>query len=356
MTFYKLAHRRAQTLLFAAALMLGSGLSALAQAPLPYVDPLFTDNTVLQRDQPDNIWGWTTPGATVTVSVEDKTAKAVAGPDGKWDALIGPLKPGGPFPLTISGPQNVTLNNVEVGDVWLCSGQSNMEFGVGNAVNGAQEIAAANYPNIRIFTVNKSYTSTPQTLTSGQWQPVTPSSIQNQGTWNRFSAVAYFFGRDLQQAVHVPIGLIQSSWGGTPAEAWTSSQALTTNLPVFAPQIAALPTATINQNYPATLYNGMITPILTYNIKGALWYQGESNAGNALQYRTLLPTMITDWRTRWDEGNFPFPDRPACGLAAGRRGMAGTPPGTVADSAEPAEYRHRDCNRHRQSNRHPSEE
>ena len=217
--------------------------AAIAQgtppAGQPFLNPLFADNMVLQRGQSDPVWGWTTPGAAVTVRVAGKSAQAVAGADGEWTAKLPPLPAGGPYTLTVSGPQTVTLNNVLVGDVWVCSGQSNMEFGIGNLINADQEIAAANYPQIRLFLVPRKAAVVPQATPSGSWAVCTPQSIR-VGGWDGFSAVGYFFGRDLFQDLHVPIGLVESSWGGTPAEAWTSEPALTQKMPEFRPAVAQL--------------------------------------------------------------------------------------------------------------------
>ena len=505
-------------LLFASIALLGLG-SVSADPPKPFLHPLFTDNMVLQRGMADPIWGWTTPGGRVFVRMNGKTAEAVAGPDGKWAAKIGPFPAGGPYTLTVGSillingqmpsaetlrrAGGVTLKNVMVGDVWLCSGQSNMEFGVGNLAQPEQTIAGANAPNIRLFTVPKNMAASPQeTLAGGQWQACTPETIKSQGTWNGFSAVAYFFGRDLQQNTHVPIGLLLSSWGGTPAEAWTSEAALKKNVPEFDPQLAQLdasrdpgtaetqaerfaawyakndpgtpahwqnpdfndaawnalpqpgffqlagdpalagvngvvwyrrtfdlpaqlcwnpadvpvvvdtgggknavlhlladdndttwvngvqvgategykvpraypvpasllkPAGNVvavrlldtggngglyddpainpaglslevpggqnlplagpwrvhlgvslasasplpvspgnNPNLPSVLYNGLISPLATFGIKGTIWYQGETNEGRDAQYRRLLPALISDWRQAWGEGSFPF--------------------------------------------------
>jgi len=492
---------RAASIALLAAMIACHVCRAQADPPKPFLHPLFTDNMVLQRGMADPVWGWTTPGMGVSVNFQGKTTTAVAGPNGKWIAKIGPFKAGGPYTLTVDGPQildkngrpylitsanlpsrHIALQNVMVGDVWLCSGQSNMEFGVGNLIQPDQAIAAANAPNIRLFTVNKIPATSPQATTTGQWQVCTPGTIKSQGTWNGFSAVAYFFGRDLQQNTHVPIGLLLSSWGGTPAEAWTSEAALRKNVPDFDPQLTQLdaarsaagteaehvaawyakndpgtpanwqnpnlddlawkpiaepglfqdagipelanvngvvwfrrtfdlpagdagraavlhlladdndttwvngvqvgategfntprtypipanllkPTGNAvavrvldtggkggiwgdptslrlevpggqnlplagpwrvrlgvsltqaaplpvsvesNASFPSVLYNGQIGPIATFGIKGALWYQGESNSGRDAQYRRLLPAMIADWRQRWGEGNFPF--------------------------------------------------
>ena len=206
----------------------------------PFLAPLFTDDMVLQRGQPDPIWGWAAPGAAVTVRVDGQEASAVAGPDGEWTARLPPLPVGGPYTLSVTGPQSETLRNVLVGDVWLCSGQSNMEFGVGNLLDARAVIAAADIPTIRLFTVPKETGLSPQATAGGQWQVCTPATLQGQGTWNGFSAVGYFFGRDLSENLHVPIGLLLSSYGGTVAEAWTSGPALARHVPDFRDQVAAL--------------------------------------------------------------------------------------------------------------------
>jgi sialate O-acetylesterase len=294
-----------------------AGADPIGSTDHPFLSLLFADNMVLQRARPIPVFGWTSPGANVTVRLKGATAKATAGTDGHWQAELPAMRAGGPYELVVSGPQTVTLKNVLIGDVWICSGQSNMEFGIGNANDAAQEIAAANDPQIRLFTVRKVIATEPQPSLAGpfpdlmgQWSVCTPQTVATGG-WNGFSAVGYFFGRELQHTLHVPIGLIHTSWGGTPAEAWTSAEALSA-IPDYAPALADLPrrrTETpshTDQNFPTVLYNGMIAPLIPYGIKGAIWYQGESNAGKAYQYRTLLPTMIEDWRHRWNEGDFPF--------------------------------------------------
>jgi sialate O-acetylesterase len=279
----------------------------------PFLSPMFTSNMVLQRGIADPVWGWTSPGQEVSVRIHGKTARAVADADGKWMARVGPLPTGGPYTMTVSGPQNVELSNILVGDVWVCSGQSNMEMGIGNVNQAKEEIAAANYPKIRLFTVAKSVATEPRTSLSGKWDVCTPETVA-AGGWNGFSAVAYFFGRELHRQLNIPIGLIHTSWGGTIAEAWTSAEALDT-MPDFQNAVSQVNlmrrrgvTATPgnNPNVATVLYNGMIAPVIPYGIKGAIWYQGESNAGRAYQYRTLLPTMINDWRSRWGVGDFPF--------------------------------------------------
>ncbi len=276
-------------------------------ADQPFVHPLFSDNMVLQRDRKVLVWGWTEPGKEVVVSMEGKRATAKADANGKWTVQLGPFKAGGPFTLIIEGSQKVELKDVLVGDVWVCSGQSNMEQGIGISLNPQQEIANANYPQIRLFTVPKRVAYEPQSTVKSQWLVCTPQTVANGG-WGGFSAVGYYFGRHLHQELKVPIGLIHTSWGGTVAEAWTSKEAVST-IPAFEKSVEKLATPPQKQDNPnvvTVLYNGMIAPLLPYGIKGAIWYQGESNASRAKQYQTLLPTMIRDWRARFGSGDFPF--------------------------------------------------
>ncbi|QJE95465.1 sialate O-acetylesterase [Luteolibacter luteus] len=451
---------------------------SLASGAEPFLSPVFTDNMVLQRDQKDAVWGWSKPGDQVTVSIAGQSATSSAGADGKWSVLLPPLPAGGPHTLTVSGPENVTLNNVLVGDVWICSGQSNMEWRVNDTNNAQAEIAAANFPQIRHIEIPHVTAAEPQkTVATDGWKVASPETV------SRFTAVGFYFGRKLNEDLKVPIGLIHTSWGGTIAEAWTSKEALTpmndfnqamadlerrTKTPEPDPQIAwyaandegskggsfpwaatdfddsgwstmnqpqewtasnipdvtaldgsvwlrrsvdlpadfagkeavlslgpiddedaawvngqkigetagfatpreyTVPTGLLkegknviavrvmdasgkggltgtaetvkleskglnpiplagpwhykvgsdltktsafprrmgdNPNVPTVLYNAMIAPLLPYGIKGAIWYQGESNAGRAAQYRKLLPTMIGDWRQRFGQGEFPF--------------------------------------------------
>ena len=464
--------------------------------PHPFLNPIFADHMVLQRGISDPVWGWSTPGSVVTVTIDGVSAKARTDSSGEWQAKLPVLTAGGPYTMLVSGPQKVTLQDVLVGDVWVCSGQSNMEFGVGNGLNADEETAAANYPNIRLFTVPKATSISPADVANGTWQACTPQSVRSQGTWNGFSAVGYFFGRDLYQKLNVPIGLIQSSWGGTPAESWTSQKTLPAKLPEFKAafgilgaartaaaqgktldpsdvvkqwylqndpgsvknwqgpnfddsswktmplpnyfeqvgdpdlllfhgimwfrreldlpdssvgkdavlhlyaddndttwvngtqvgytegdsterkypvpasllhagrnfiavrlldtgglggiygkpeqlildfpgaqsagldgpwhykpstplsNLALFPSDPTNPNFPSVLYNGMISPIQTFGIKGVIWYQGENNVGRAYQYRTLLPAMIGDWRQHWGQGAFPFYIVQLAGLGA----------------------------------------
>jgi len=462
---------------------------AFAKITVPSV---IGDNMVLQSGQQVRVWGHGDPGEEVSIEIAGKKAKTFTDNTGNWATKIGPLKPGGPFDLTITGSNTLTIKNVLVGEVWVCSGQSNMEWPLINAGNGAEEVAKANHPEIRLFTVQKATSDSPLDDVKGSWVVTTPDKV------GQFSAVGYFFGRELQQRLKVPVGLIHTSWGGTPAEAWTQREALATpelqpimdryqdslkdlpqrqadfqkrlaawihqnlyedegnkgeamgyadpqtntsdwksmNLPQFmetaglkidgavwfrkeiqipeawagkplelnlaaiddydttyfngkrvggigadtpnsysvprhyqvpgdlvkagrnviavrvfdsageggfgtgrmvlgpegltdsqklalagpwsykvesglepkTPDWGSRPEAPgpTNQNSPGVLYNAMIAPIVPYSIRGAIWYQGESNAGRAFQYRTLFPTMIRNWRTIWGEGDFPF--------------------------------------------------
>lgn len=453
---------------------------SLASGAEPFLSPVFTDNMVLQRDQQDAVWGWSKPGERITVGIAGQSATSTAGADGKWTVMLPPLPTGGPHVMTVSGPETVTLNNVLVGDVWICSGQSNMEWRVQDTDNAQAEIAAANFPEIRHLEIPHVTAAEPQkTVANDGWKVCSPETVP------RFTAVGFYFGRKLNQDLKVPIGLIHTSWGGTIAEAWTSKEALVpmndfnqamadlekrskaagkeadpqeawytahdpgtsggshawaaadldeaswptmnqpqqwtgSNIPEvmnldgtvwmrrsvelsadFVGKEAVLNLGAIddedvvwingqkigetagfhrirayrvpagvlkegknsiairvmdvnggggltgpaeamrleskglapvpltgpwlykvgadltktpafprrmgdNPNVPTVLYNAMVAPLLPYGIKGAIWYQGESNAGRAAQYRKLLPTMIGDWRKRFGQGDFPF--------------------------------------------------
>ncbi len=242
------------------------------------------------------LWGWADKGTEVTVSIAGQSAATKTNDQGRWKVTLAKLESGGPHELTIkAGGESRTLKNVLVGEVWICSGQSNMEMGVGMSKDAKQEIAAANFPQIRLFTVvNKHNEPAPLDDCKGncRWAECSPATLASGG-WGGFSAAAYYFGRELHKQLNVPIGLIQTSVGGTPAEAWTSRKALEAE-----PLLKGV--------HGSGLYNGMIAPLIPYGIRGAIWYQGESNVGGAYQYRTLLPTMIRNWRSDWGQGDFPF--------------------------------------------------
>ena len=478
--------RNSAAVLILALVGLATTLCQAAPARDVKAHSLFTDHMVLQRGVPVPVWGSADAGGTVTVSIAGQTASAVADAKGRWMAKLTPLEAGGPHELTIAGDNSITLKNVLVGDVWICSGQSNMEQGIAACANPQEEIAKADYPRIRLFMVPHNIAGEPQTAVNASWQVCSPATVA-AGGWGGFSGAAYYFGRHLHKELDVPIGLIQTCWGGTIAEAWTSAEALRA-MPDFKPaveqfeqlvadlrkgkdsyeqrvadwwrtndsgsakgwagpafdasawksmtlpqqwekvaelgsfdgliwfrrqadvpaawagkdlvlelgpiddcdttffngtqvgatdvwttarrytvpgklvkagknliavrvldtgggggvygqpaqmklsqsggagkpmslagpwsyQVAApmgklppLPVKAVggSPNVVTVLYNGMIAPLLPCAIKGAIWYQGESNAGRAMQYRTLLPTMIKDWRTRFGVGDFPF--------------------------------------------------
>ena len=297
------------------------------------------DNMCLQQGVPAPLWGTADPDEQVTVAFLEQKKSATADKEGNWKVTLDPLKAGGPFEMTITGKNTISIKNILVGEVWVCSGQSNMEFGLRGAIHSAEEIAKADFPKIRLFTVQKTVATQPKKDVIGKWVECSPATAGN------FSAVGYFFGRDLHQALNTPVGLIHTSWGGTPAEAWTSKETLDSQFkPIVdhwskvvegypaakaayetqmvawkeaaakakadgkaAPKAPNNPQAPdTNANGAAQLYNGMLIPLAPYAIAGATWYQGESNAGRAYQYRKLLPAMITDWRRIWGQGDFTF--------------------------------------------------
>jgi len=437
---------------------------------------IFSSNMVLQQGQMNPVWGWADKGEKITITFAGKTVTTKADKAGKWSAKLPSLDYGGPYEMTIKGKNSIKFDNILIGEVWICSGQSNMEFAVSGSINAKSEIASANYPNIRLFTVAKKVAQKPiEDLDNGEWQVCTPQTIPG------FSAVGYFFGRHLNQELKVPVGLIHTSWGGTVAETWTSTQTIENDpdfkdklkelagfdmskyreqkiaaikaalkevptkdagivngVAVFADQtmddskwaaidpnkvweennypavdgiawyrktitltadqarlaneihlgmiddnettwvngvkvgatkaynekrIYAIPANTLKagknviairvedtggggglygdaaekylsmgdkqislsdkwqfkiteaqigsmevgpNDYPTLLFNGMLNPIIPYGIKGAIWYQGESNAGRAKQYQRVFPNMIKDWRNHWNQGDFSF--------------------------------------------------
>jgi sialate O-acetylesterase len=196
-----------------------------SSVPLPFVSTVFGDRMVLQRGKPNPIWGWTTPGNVVHIEIAGRRATAVAGGDGRWEAMIDPPSPGGPYTLSVTGTQSVDLHEILVGDVWLCGGQSNMALGLLFARNGAEEVKAADHPEIRVFRVDQFSSYSRTAVPKGEWQICSPSTA-GTGGFGGISAVAYYFALRLQQSIHVPIGLVQDCVGGTPAETWMSPETL----------------------------------------------------------------------------------------------------------------------------------
>jgi len=302
---------------------------------------LLADHMVVQRGLPVHVWGMAAPHEAVSVTFRGETKSATADDDGRWSVYLSPGEAGGPFPMTIKATNTITLNDVLVGDVWVASGQSNMEFPMTALANAQVEIAAAQFPRIRLFMVKHKPADYPlEDVESKGWAACTPETVADS------SAVAYFFARNLQQKLGVPIGLVESFWGGTAAESWTSLHSLSADaslMPVFAARAKTLDdesTTVLHQQReerefqqalaqakaegkplpwrqwhpdfaawaPAALYNGMIAPLTPFAIRGVIWYQGESNSGpdRAPLYARLFQTMIRDWRNAWGEGDFPF--------------------------------------------------
>jgi sialate O-acetylesterase len=226
---------------------------AQADAEKPFLHPLFNEHMVLQRGVRFPVWGWTTPGSRVVVEMRGKEATVVADARGKWLARLGPFDAGGPFTLTVKGTRTVTLNDVLIGDVWLASGQSNMEMGVTQVNDAQEEVAHADYPMIRLFAVPKVAATSPRETVNARWLVCNPTNIA-AGGWGGFSAVAYFFGRRLHKELNVPIGLIHSSWGGTAAEGWVSPEALSA-LKEFAPAVNDLEKTWADSTRPTADYD-----------------------------------------------------------------------------------------------------
>jgi len=315
------------------------GLVALPLYASVRLPALFADHMVIQRDEPVHVWGDAAAGETVAVAFRGKQEVSTADSLGRWTVQLPSGEAGGPFVLTIRGTNMIMLNDVLVGDVWIASGQSNMGFSLSEAENARQEMAEANLPEVRLLNVKQRYADYPQEdiAVTKPWSVCTPESAAD------FSAVAYFFAREVSRREQVPIGVIESAWGGTPAEAWTSMSALSQDaslMPVFSAWAAManeepktrraeakerkdieeqsgtagdenlrLPWHPVfNAWSPAALYNGMIAPLTHFTIRGVIWYQGESNT-DALRYPVyarLFQTLIQDWRAAWSEGNFPF--------------------------------------------------
>lgn len=328
-------------------------LVALGTAPLRAnvtLAPLFTDGAVLQREKPIPVWGRADPGERVTVTFAEKSQRATAGADGRWIVFLEPLPANSTgADLIVTGKNSVTVRDVLVGEVWLCSGQSNMEWPVRRALEADREMAAANFPLIRHVALERRVAEQPaDTASTGGWKTATPANVGS------FTAVGYFFARDIHRKLDVPVGLVHSSWGGTPVESWMSAAAIASD-PAFAVVLerwqqaraeypakraafeqasaewttaeaaakaageAALaafrkesprprsPRGAPGDTWtPAGLFNGMINPLLPYGLRGVLWYQGESNADRASEYRALFNAMITAWRAHFGQGDIPF--------------------------------------------------
>ena len=290
---------------------------------------LFNDHMVLQRDQANYLWGWADVGEAIEVGFDGHTLSTTGSAEGTWYVMLPKAGLGDAKTITVQGKNTVIVNDILMGDVWVCSGQSNMEWRLRQLKDMEKDIESADYPDIRYYLVPRKVALSEQSDVDGAWVSTTPERVIG------FSAVAYFFGRSLHRELDVPIGLISSSWGGTPIEPWISQGAMAhsetyTRLnelwrpdmeqygdtlysyfthtgkdrvsppPIKRAFADSWPTA------PSFTYNAMIAPLWRYGIKGAIWYQGESNASRAYQYRDLMQTMITDWRNQFGQGEFPF--------------------------------------------------
>ena len=309
-----------------------------AKVSLPDV---LSDGMVLQQNQRVPIWGNADPGESVTVRFAGQSKSTTAAADGEWLIRLDPMKANATAAMmTVSGRNTIELRNILVGEVWLVAGQSNMQRLLSETANGEAAIAAADHPQIRLFNVSRqvAFKHAPPPL--ARWLACSPQSIKE------FSAAGYYFGVELEQELHVPIGLINASYGGSQAEAWTPVEYLLTSSDLKATvertkiwdeerprgraeydeaikkwrveadkataagarpsPSPAVPDALREYRIAASIYDGMIAPLIPFYIRGAIWYQGESNEARAQQYEILLPTMIKAWRERWGEGDFPF--------------------------------------------------
>ena len=306
---------------------------------------IISDHMVLQQKQSDPIWGWDTPGAKITVTFAGQTQSAKVGSDGKWMVKLDPVSANDePQSIKISdGVQTIEVADVLVGEVWMCSGQSNMGFVLRDDWNGDIEVAAANYPKLRLISVPHVGTQDLQDDFKGQWNPATPKTAAT------FSAVGFFYGRYLHQILHVPVGLIDNSWGGSAAEAWVRRSSLegdsrfaallertvkdeaynqsakaaadyTAKLAKYEAAVASAKTSGLraprkphSPEYWLTgnarsgnIFSGVVNPTRGYGIKGVIWYQGEANASRPSEYAQLFPFLIEQWRKEWNQGDFPF--------------------------------------------------
>ena len=279
------------------------GLTANAKVKLPQ---FFSDNMVLQQQTECNIWGWTEPGQKVVVNTswDKKILTATARKDGRFDVKVQTPEAGGPYQITFKDGDDVILNNVMVGEVWICSGQSNMEMLMkgykAQPVEGAvEELLSCKDDGLRLFYGKRLATLEPQQDLAGSWQEANTASVRE------FSATAYFFGKALRKTLGVPVGLICTAFGGSACEAWMKADWLKA-FPKVQQTITEEDVKKLQQRCPTALYNGQLSPLVGYGIRGAIWYQGEDNVPRYDFYAPLLSRMIQGWRTEWKQGDFPF--------------------------------------------------
>lgn len=320
-------------------LLLGLAATVLrAELKLPAI---ISDHMVLQQNQANPIWGWDTPGTKITVTFAGRTLAATAGPDGKWTVKLPSVAANAtPQTLTIAGSSTRTIQDVLIGEVWMCSGQSNMQWTLARDYHGDIEAAASKFPNLRLIKVPQVGTQELKTDFKGEWRAANPEVARN------FSAIGFLYGRYLHQILGVPVGLIDNAWGGSAAEAWVRRTTIE-NEPRFKALMESTarreadlqsekgkagfaksvedwkvasakakaakktpPRAPVdwltNNSRPGNIFAGVVHPTLGYGIKGVIWYQGESNATRAYEYAELFPFMIQQWRKEWGQGDFPF--------------------------------------------------
>lgn len=312
-------------------ILVGSALTSQADVKLPNI---FGDHMVLQRLQTNPVWGTAEPGEAIIVKIHGQHHTTTADEHGDWQVMLNPLPTGGPYELSVEGNNTVTFDDILSGEVWICSGQSNMVRSVSSIYNADVEILTANHPQIRLISVPNVASQEPLDNFKGSWAICSPETVAD------FSAIGYMFGRRIQDAVGVPIGLIDNAWGGSAADAWIPRDVLEAD-DQYAPLLeswdnnAAAYTDEVHaaalekfkawqaagkpapnqraprdlrqsQHRPANLFNGVLNPTIGYGIRGVIWYQGEGNAKRAYQYRDMFPLMINTWRDLWDQGDFPF--------------------------------------------------
>ena len=271
------------------------------------VPSFFSDHMVLQREMPVRVWGWDNPGTSVSVTLGEHQAQANAGDDGAWSVELPALAAGGPHELTIAGSKQIKIADILVGEVWICSGQSNMEWTVSASDNSQDEIAQADFPAIRHFKVHRRPADQPQSdLPGGGWQVASPTTVGD------FTAAGYFFARALHRELQVPIGIVGTNWGGTRIEPWTPPVGFqqVPKLADIAGKLDSFPEKNdkgeINHQSPLALYNGMIHPLIKFPVRGAIWYQGESNVGEGMLYLEKMKALIGGWRAVWNQPEMPF--------------------------------------------------
>jgi len=309
-----------------------------AAVRLPHI---LGDNMVLQRGVPLPVWGWADPGEQITVCFADHEAGTKADAEGKWKVTLPAAKSGGPYEMTISGKNTLKLTNILVGEVWICSGQSNMAWSVGGSRNGKTAIPAEGYPQMRLFKIPKTACGTPMPDVEASWQPCIGRDAR------KFSAVGFYFGREIQVKLEVPVGLIQAAWGSTPIEAWTPREGFSSvpELKDIVKQIdqadaeyrkevftlldgleawvraakkareqgGSIPSVPNFPQHPFARrsgttgpWNGMVNPLIPFAIRGVIWYQGEYNVGGAATYYHKMKALIGGWRSAWNQEDVPF--------------------------------------------------